>query len=215
MRGRHRDALAGEPQRRLDEPRPRQASVRAPERVESRRDAGHRARRGADRVVDELLAERHLAATPSARPRPTAPRRSSRDCASRRWPRRSRSRGHRRAVRSSPSPRRTRRGTPRPPRRRRCRRRRGSRRLPRRSPDGRLRRRRMVTRRARRAGCRTDRSPRAGSRTARARAVRSVISNVRSPIGRAANSPSANVDREAADRNLDVDPVVAVRVRAG
>ena len=80
VRRRHRRRRAREPQRRLDEPRPRQPPVRAPERVEPGRHARHGARRRADRVVDELLAERHRAA-PSARPRPTARRRSSRGCA--------------------------------------------------------------------------------------------------------------------------------------
>ncbi len=46
--------------RRLDEPGPGQAAVRPPERVQPRGHAGHRARGGADRVVDELLAEGHV-----------------------------------------------------------------------------------------------------------------------------------------------------------
>ena len=60
MRSRHRDARSREPQRRLDECRPRQSPVRAPQLVEPGGQAGHRARRCADRVVHELLAERHL-----------------------------------------------------------------------------------------------------------------------------------------------------------
>ena len=60
VRRRHDHALAGEPERRLDETRPGQPPVAPPERVEPGRDAGHRARAGPDRVVDELLAERHL-----------------------------------------------------------------------------------------------------------------------------------------------------------
>ncbi len=49
-----------EPERRLDEPRPRKAAVRVPELAEPGGDAGHRARRRPDRVVDELRAERHV-----------------------------------------------------------------------------------------------------------------------------------------------------------
>ena len=60
VRRRHRDAVAREPQRRLDEPRPRQPAVRVPQLAEPGGHARHRARRGADRVVHELRAERHL-----------------------------------------------------------------------------------------------------------------------------------------------------------
>ena len=60
MRGGHRDAVAGEAKRGLDEPAPRQAAVRAPQLAETGRHAGHGARCGADGVVDELGAERHL-----------------------------------------------------------------------------------------------------------------------------------------------------------
>ena len=58
--GRHRDAVAGESERRLDEPRPRQAAVPLPERVEPGGHAGHGARADPDGVVDELGPERHL-----------------------------------------------------------------------------------------------------------------------------------------------------------
>ncbi len=58
MRRRHRHAVAREPQRRLDEPRPRQAPVRAPEGVEPGGQPGHGAGRRPDRVRDGLLAER-------------------------------------------------------------------------------------------------------------------------------------------------------------
>ena len=57
MRGRQLDALAGEPKRGLDEAAPGQPAVRAPERVEARREARHGARGRPDRVVDDLLAE--------------------------------------------------------------------------------------------------------------------------------------------------------------
>ena len=60
VRRRHRHAFAGEPERRLDEARPRQPAVRAPQGVEAGRHARHRARRRPDRVVDELLTERHV-----------------------------------------------------------------------------------------------------------------------------------------------------------
>ena len=59
VRSGHRDAVAREPQRGLEERLPGEPSVRAMERVEAGRDAGHGARRRADRVVHELLAERH------------------------------------------------------------------------------------------------------------------------------------------------------------
>ena len=113
--GRHRHAAAGEPERRLDQPRPRQPPVPAPERVEARRKPWYSAGTRPDGVVDELLAERHLqrdgrrplarghvdeaieAATPRSRP--------------------SGSHGRRREDRSSPSRRRTTRGRPQPPRR--------------------------------------------------------------------------------------------------
>ena len=93
VRRRHRDAVPREPQRGLDEPRATAAArARATERVEPGRDAGHRARRRADRVVHELRAERHVRdATSSASrggaPSP-APRRSSRGSARRPSPRR-------------------------------------------------------------------------------------------------------------------------------
>ena len=58
MRGRHGDALAGEPQRRVHDPCPGERAEAPPELVEARGDAGHRAGGCADEVVDELLAER-------------------------------------------------------------------------------------------------------------------------------------------------------------
>ena len=119
------------------EPRPGQPPVPPPELVEPGRHARDRARAGADRVVDELLAERHLELDSIAPPRPARHRDEEvevRDAAP--TPRRGRSRGRRRADPSSPSRRRTRRGTRRPPRRPRSRRPRGSRRPPPPSPDG-------------------------------------------------------------------------------
>jgi hypothetical protein len=56
----HWDALVCEPQRRGAKLGPWEAAVGAPERVQPRRDARHCARGSADRVVDELLAERHV-----------------------------------------------------------------------------------------------------------------------------------------------------------
>ena len=53
-------AAAGEPERRLDEPRPRQAAVPSPERVEAGRKPRYGAGARPDRVMDELLSERHL-----------------------------------------------------------------------------------------------------------------------------------------------------------
>jgi len=60
VRRRHRDTAARERERRLDQSLPREPSVRLPDRSEPRGDARHRARRGADRVVHELRAERHV-----------------------------------------------------------------------------------------------------------------------------------------------------------
>ncbi len=60
MRGRHLHAVAGQPERRLDEPCPRQAAVRLPQGAEAGGDAGHRAAGSPDRVVDELLTEGHV-----------------------------------------------------------------------------------------------------------------------------------------------------------
>ena len=90
---------------------------RASRALEPGRDAGHGARGEADRVVHELLAERHLELDESRRRRARrarAPRRSSRGSRAARAPRPSRSRGRRRAGRSSPSRPRTRRGRRRP-----------------------------------------------------------------------------------------------------
>ena len=104
--------LAREPQRRLDERRPRKPSVRAPERVEPGRDA--RARRTTTRRPRSARAPRRTGrgGAPSARRLPdgTATKQSRfRDA--RRLPRRSGSRARRRGGRSSPSPRRRRRAT--------------------------------------------------------------------------------------------------------
>ena len=55
--GRHRDAAARDPERRLDEPRPRQPAEARVQRSEPARNARHRAGPGTDGVVDELLAE--------------------------------------------------------------------------------------------------------------------------------------------------------------
>ena len=60
MRRRQRDSRPREPQRRLDEHAPRQSPVGARQRGEPGGQAGHSAGRCADRVVHELLAERHL-----------------------------------------------------------------------------------------------------------------------------------------------------------
>ena len=60
VRSRHRDSRSREPQRRLDERLPRQSPVGARQLGEPGGQAGHRARGCADRVVHELLAERHL-----------------------------------------------------------------------------------------------------------------------------------------------------------
>ena len=81
---------------------------------------------GPDRVVDELLAERHLELDEVGALAGRAPRRSSRGSARSARPRPSRSRTRRRAGRSSPSRRHTRRAPRRPPHRPRCRRPRGS-----------------------------------------------------------------------------------------
>ena len=60
MSGCQRYAGAREPHRGLEEQPPRKAAVFRVERTEARGHARHGERRGADRVVDELFAERHL-----------------------------------------------------------------------------------------------------------------------------------------------------------
>ncbi len=57
VRRRKVDAVAREPERRFDEPAPRQPPVLAREHLEARRQPGHCARRRSDRVVNELRAE--------------------------------------------------------------------------------------------------------------------------------------------------------------
>ena len=137
--GRHRHALARQPQRRLDDPRPGQAAVAPVERAEPAREARERRTSPARPRSGRAPRRREPAARPAARPRPRARRRSSRGSTPPR--RRSRSRGRRRAARSSPSRRRTRRGRPRRRRPRPSRPPRGSRSRPPRWPGGRLRRR--------------------------------------------------------------------------
>ena len=59
VRGRHRHAVTREAKRGLDDALPRQPTVRAPQLGDSGGDPRHAAGRSADRVVHELLAERH------------------------------------------------------------------------------------------------------------------------------------------------------------
>jgi hypothetical protein len=56
--GRHNHAATRQPQRRLDEPWPRQAAEAPVQRSKSARKPRNGARPRTDRVVDELLAER-------------------------------------------------------------------------------------------------------------------------------------------------------------
>ena len=54
------DTRVGEPQRRLAQSSPWEASVRAPERIEPRREAGDAERRGTDEIRDGFAPERHV-----------------------------------------------------------------------------------------------------------------------------------------------------------
>ena len=142
MGGGHRHAGARDPERGLDEPRPRQPAEARVQRSEPARKARDGARARPDRVVDELLAERHLQLhRRRARSRGhvdeavEAPGVASRP---------SRSRAHRRAGRSSPSRRRTRRDRPQRPHPPRIRPPRGSRSPPPRSRGVRRRQRRAT-----------------------------------------------------------------------
>ena len=54
------DAVAGQAQGRLDEPRPGEAPVLAVQRLEARGNAGHAAGGDSDGVVDELGPEEHV-----------------------------------------------------------------------------------------------------------------------------------------------------------
>ena len=144
MRRRKLDAVAREPQRGLDQPRPtaaaraRRAAPRAPPARRARRRRRSRPRSGR---APCRTGPRARAARPGApaRPRGRARRRSSRGCARGPRPRRSGSRARRRAGRSSPSRRRRRRGSRRPRRRPPTRRPRASRSRPRPSPGAPLR----------------------------------------------------------------------------
>jgi hypothetical protein len=60
VRRRKVHAFARQPRGRLDQPRPRESAVLAPEQLEASGQTGHAARRRPDRVVNELGAERHV-----------------------------------------------------------------------------------------------------------------------------------------------------------